>query len=58
MFLKWYCSDFIVDVHTDGDINLLSVKYAESTQPKLEWRLNCIIYVAKFLIAFCRMLTE
>ena len=29
-----------------------SVEYAGSTQPKLELRLDGVIYLAKFLIAF------
>ena len=33
-----------------------SVKYAGSTQPKLEPMLNPITYMVKFLIAFCCML--
>ena len=57
-FLKWdYSDDFIADFDTDGDITLLKCKIAGSTQPKLAVRLDRVIYVAKFLIAFCRILT-
>ena len=55
--LKWYCNDdFIADFDTDGDITLLKCKICRKYTAQLELRRDRIIYVAKFLIAFCRML--
>ena len=57
-FLKWDCSaDFIVDFNTDSDITLLKCKICRKYTAQIRTEAHSRYYVAKFLIASCRMLT-